>query len=235
MERVMSDRRAPISLSLQLQHAMPLAVVWAIGLAALWLATAQDTVPLEKLFLDPATLAGEAWYTGLLANVGVLGWSVAVVAVAGGAWVSLRAGRPTAVTFSASAALITALLLLDDLLQIHAVILPSTGMNPTTAQLLIAAPAPLWMWLHRAEIERTRWLLLVAALGGFAVSLGADLFVEGAGSARLLVEDGAKLLGIIAWAQYFVLTARDITGSVIAAALGYTDRAWSIDEPVRIP
>ena len=228
----MSDRRAPISLSRQLQHAMPLAVVWMV---VLWIASLQDAASLEELFLDPATLAGQPWYPGLLANVGIVGWSVGVVAAGGGAWVSMRAGRPTAVTFLGSAALITMLLLLDDLLQSHAVILPATGMNPTAAQIVVVAPAPLWMWLHRAEIARSRWLLLLAALGGFVVSLTADMVVEGAGSAALLVEDGAKLLGIIAWAQYFLLTARDITGSVITAALGYTDRAWSIDEPVRIP
>jgi hypothetical protein len=66
----MSDRRAPILLSRQLQHAMPLAVVWMVGLVVLWIASLQDAASLEELFLDPATLAGQPWYQGLLANLG---------------------------------------------------------------------------------------------------------------------------------------------------------------------
>lgn len=211
-------------------------MLWCAGLVILAIAGLQRTASLDELFLDPAQLTGSPWYTGLLSNLGILAWAVAAIAAGGGAWVALRAGRPTAVTFLASAAMITTLLLLDDLLQVHAVILPETGMHPTAAQLMVVAPAPLWAWLHRVEIARSRWLLLLAALAGFAVSLGADQFVAvDEASRRLLLEDGAKLLGVLAWAQYFVLTARDITGSVIEAALGRNERIWSTEEHVRVP
>jgi hypothetical protein len=229
----MSERRRAMALRRQLRHTSPLLIAWSLGALVLLAVGVQDSASVEELFLDPAHITGAPWYTGLIANLGILAWTVAAVSAAGGAWVSLRAGRPSAMTFLASGALVTSLLLLDDLLQLHAVILPSTGMAPTAAQFMVVAPTLLWAWMHRHEIARTRWLLLLAAFAGFGLSLVADQ-IGGTGSTRLFVEDGAKLLGVFAWAQYFVWTTRDITGSVIDAALGLTDRAWGIEEPVRV-
>ncbi len=227
----MSERRRAMAIRRQFRHLSPLIIAWALGALVLLGVGVQDSASVEELFLDPAHLTGTPWYTGLIANLGVLAWTVAVVSAAFGAWVSLKAGRATAVTFLASGALVTALLLMDDLLQLHAVILPSTGMAKTAAQLMVVAPTPLWAWMHRAEISRTRWLLLLAAFGGFGLSLMADQ-LGGSGSTRLFIEDGAKLLGIFAWAQYFLWTTRDITGSIVDAAMGHTDRVWGIEEPV---
>lgn len=218
----MVERRRALVVRRQAANVWPLAFVWTLGLVTLTLVGVQNTASVEELFLDPAHITGAPWYTGLVSNLGILAWTVACVSAAGGAWVARRAGRPTAVTFLASGALVTAVLGIDDLLQLHAVLLPETGMHPLAAKLMVAAPAPWWMWLHRSEIARSRWLLLVAALAGFAVSVGSELLVSTRGSTRLFVEDGAKLLGVLAWAQYFVWTTRDITASVIAAALERT-------------
>lgn len=225
----MSERRRPIPLRRQARLTIPLAATWTFGIVALTVAATQDVVPVEQLFLDPAAVNGAPWYTGLLSNAGILAWTVAAVSAGGGAWVALRAGRPSAFTFLGTGALVTSVLLLDDLLQAHAVLLPSIGVNPTVAQFLIVAPAPLWIWLHRQEVVRSRWMLLAAAFAGFGASLVVDFGAPGATSS-ILVEDGGKFLGVLAWAQYFVLTAGDIGRSVINAALGRGDRSWTLDD-----
>ena len=85
--------------------------------------------------------------------------------------------------------------------------------------------------LFRSDIGRTRWQVLVAALGANAMSIAVDAFIHPNGFDRaLLLEDGAKFLGILAWATYFVVTARDISRSAMASSrlLGV------VDEPERL-
>ena len=53
------------------------------------------------------------------------------------------------------------------------------------------------------------------------VDVGASV----TGDAALLIEDGLKFLGILAWTQYFAITARDIAASTIAEALSRPNMA----------
>lgn len=224
----MADRRQSLPVSGQLRSAFALLVLWASGLFAVLLAGVQPGAELEELFLDPAYVTGSPWYTGLFSNIGILAWTVAVTAAVGGAWVSARAGRPTAATFLISGALVTSLLLADDLLQLHADLLPSTGMRQGFAKVIFIAPVPLWVWANRVEIARTRWLVLGAALAGFGLSLFSEAIapiLDLGSPTDLVVEDSAKLLGILAWAQYFILTTGDITASVITEASDRRDHA----------
>ncbi len=193
----------------------------------------QRSAPVEDFLLDPASVAGVAWYTGMLSNVGILAWTVAATAAGGGAWLSARLGRSTAAVFLGTGSALTSLLLVDDLLQLHAVLLPSLGLTKTTAQLLIVAPAPLWAWVNRREILRTRWMLFGAAIAGFALSLLADQWLVAPDPTVMdvMIEDGAKLLGVVAWAQYFVLTTVDIARSATDETLARADGAPRLRAP----
>lgn len=217
----MADRRQRPSVGWQLADLLPLAIVWAVAIAVVTVAGLQRSVPVSELFLDPASVAGVPWWTGLLSQLGLLGWTIAAAAAGGGAWLAGRLGRHTAAVFLGSGALLTALLLADDLLQVHAVLLPGIGIDKPLSQLLIVAPAPVWALTQHREILRTRWLVFVAAILGFAVSTGVDMWwAPTAGdTGRTLVEDGAKFLGICAWAQYFTMTTADIARSVLAEVL----------------
>ncbi len=179
---------------------------------------AQRTVAVEDLFLDAAYLTGEPWYTGVLSNLGVLGWTAGTVAALGGAWVAGQTDRPSAARFLRGAALVSALFLADDMLQLHADLLRFTGLPKPLRQLLVVAPAVLWLVRYVGEIARTRWVVLVGALAGFGLSLAVDALRLTESSVALFVEDSAKLLGILAWAQYLVLTSVDITRSTIRSA-----------------
>jgi hypothetical protein len=217
----MADRRQRPSVGWQIADLLPLAMVWAVAIAAVAVAGLQRSVPVSELFLDPASVAGVPWWTGLLSQLGLLGWTVAAAAAGGGAWLAGRLGRHAAAVFLGSGALLTVLLLADDLLQVHAVLLPGIGIEKPLSQLLIVAPAPVWALTQRREILRTRWLVFVAAILGFAVSVAVDMWwVPTAGDAnRTMIEDGAKFLGICAWAQYFTMTTADIARSVLAEVL----------------
>jgi len=194
--------------------------MWLVGIAVLAAARLQTATPLEFLFLDPAHLTGTPWYTGALSNLGILVWTCGVTAAAAGAWVARRTNRAAASRFLAFGALATFVLLIDDVFAFHSGILKnSLGVPKTIAQAMIVAPTILWVLTFHADIRRTRSALLIAGLGSFAGSLLVDTGLALTGDTALLVEDGLKFLGILAWTQYFAITARDIAASTIAEAL----------------
>jgi hypothetical protein len=179
---------------------------------------AQRSVPVEQLFLDAAYLSGQPWYTGVVSSLGVLGWTTATVAALGGGWVAGQTGRPSAARFLTGGAVVSAILLADDLFQLHADLLGVIGLPKPVRQLLVVAPAAVWLVRYAGEIARTRWGIMAGALGAMAVSLAIDAVAPVGSRVGLFLEDGAKLLGVLAWAQYMVLTSVDITRSTIRAA-----------------
>ena len=208
-----------MSLRRQMRSAGPLVSLWLAGAVVLFLAGVQDDASLRLLFTDPAYATGQPWYLGLISNLGILGWSVAVTAAVGGAWVAAQTNRPTAARFLIAGAAATAVLLFDDLFLIHSTWIPRLGVSKVLAQLMVVAPAIGWLAAFRGEMRRSRWLLVVAALFAFGISLVVDRVVAPSDGASLVIEDSGKFMGILAWALYFVLTVRDISRSTIAAAM----------------
>jgi hypothetical protein len=214
----MAERRRRRALGDQIPSATPLLAAWVVGASVLGVVAVQRSVSVETLFLDAAYLTGEPWYTGLLSNLGVLGWTAATVAALGGGWVAAQTGRPTASRFLRSGALVSVILLADDLLQLHADLLAFTGLPKGIRQLLVVAPAAVWLVRYTGEIARTRWVVLAGALAGFGLSLVVDAVAARDSIAGLFAEDSAKLLGVLAWAQYMILTSVDIVRSTIRDA-----------------
>ncbi len=205
---------------LQLKGLTPLFTLWASGALILLVAQLQNKAPIQQLFLDPAYITKSPWYTGLLSTTGILCWTVASTSALGGAWVAARTGRSGAAKFLFSGACATTILLLDDMLQIHSVWFPSAGIGKSSAQLIIIAPTVVWLFVFSSDLLRTRWLLVIASLGVFAISVMLDSVLSLKGSLSLFIEDGGKFLGILSWCQYFVLTTKDIANSTIGAAIG---------------
>ncbi|QYG95113.1 hypothetical protein HC251_23580 [Iamia sp. SCSIO 61187] len=214
----MAERRRRRELRHQIPSVAPLLVGWLAGCTVLAAVAAQRTVAVEQLFLDAAFLTGEPWYTGVLSDLGVLGWTTATVAALGGGWVASQTGRPSAARFLWAAAAVSALFLADDLFQLHADLLRFVGLPKPARQLLVVVPAVVWFLRYTGEIARTRWVILAGALGGFGLSLVVDAVAPTTSTTALFLEDSAKLLGVLAWTQYMVLTSVDIVRSTIRDA-----------------
>ena len=219
----MSDRRRGTSFERQSRALVLLAALWAAGGAALVIANAQTRIPLRELLLDPTALRNVPWYSGIVSNLGILVWTVAAASALGGAWVARETNRPSASRFLGTGGIVTVILLLDDLLLLHSTVLPRLfDIQKPAATLLVVSPAVAWLLVFAGEVRRTRWVILVGALVSFAVSLAADFVLHPAASAELLLEDGAKFLGVLAWGLYFVLTTYDIVRSTIQTAMAAT-------------
>ncbi|HEC09413.1 MAG TPA: hypothetical protein ENI86_07585 [Acidimicrobiales bacterium] len=217
----MEERRTRFAWRRQFRLVVPLALSWAGTLVVLAAAGLQRSVPAAELFLDPSALAGAHWYAGLLSNLGILAWTTAVVSALWGGWVAGRTGRPGAARFLLDGALVTVLMLVDDLLRLHSGVLPSLfGVSKAVAMLMVVAPTVAWAVHFGSEVLRTRWLVLISSLSALAFSVVADRFINRGTATGILLEDGAKLLGVVAFALYFVLTSMDITRSALRAAVG---------------
>lgn len=219
----MSERRRSQSLWEQIQPVLPLAVAWVIAAVIIAIAGAQKVIPVRTLFLDPQALGDAPWYAGVLSSIGILCWTISAVAAAGGAWVAAQTDRPGAASFLRGGAIATAVLLADDLFLLHSNAMPKLLGTPKIANIvLVVAPTLLWIVTQRREAMRTRTATLWCAFGALGLSVVADRFFDGP-TLGLVIEDGAKLFGIVAWMIYFVLTSRDIARSTINAALREVD------------
>ena len=234
--RPFSERRRGFSLRRQLTSLAPLGALWLIGTILLVAARVQTATPLRFLFLDPAHLTGSPWYTGALSNLGILVWTAGVAFASAGAWVARRIGRQSAATFLAAGALATLILVLDDVFALHAGILKNLlGGSKNAAQLFVVFPTLAWMVFFLDDIRRTRSALLLAAVGSLGGSVIVDVGIGLSGDTKLLVEDGMKFLGILAWSQYFAITSRDIAASAITSALDTRAQAAVDDGEAETP
>lgn len=210
-----AERRRGFSTRSQGRVLVPMLIVWGLGTGVL-LTLAAKGAPGE-LFLDPSFANGGAWYVGMVSQVGILCWTAAFVSAAFGSWVARKGGRTKAATFLKRGAVVTALLLLDDLIGLHSMVQSWTGFGKPVVVFLLVSPCLAWLVIHARDISRTRTQILVAALTGLISSGLVDLTAQTAkdDTVGLFIEDSPKFLGILAWVTYFVLTTVDITRSVL--------------------
>lgn len=215
----MTERRSTRAGLSRLRPLLPLVGIWFLGCLFLVGLVLQRQVPYGELLLDPNSLNKVPWYTGLVSNLGILCWTTATSTAFFGSWLARYGGRPAAATMLGRGGLLSTVLLLDDLFQLHVAVKPLFGVSKAMVYVVYLAVAGWWVLTQQREIRRTRSELLLASLFAF----GGSVFVDQFGSrlpllndeALLLVEDACKFLGVLAWAQYFVLTSSDIVKSIL--------------------
>lgn len=156
----------------------------------------------SDLTQDPNSVAGQPFYVGLLSNLGVIFWGAS-------ATISIFAGligkskAPSAESFLIHSGSLSALLLLDDLLQLHEEFFQYDLHVPEELVLgIYSALAVMIMFRHRKFILPSNYLILLASLMFFGFSLSVDTFLEDIPGENLL-EDGSKFIGILTWFGYY--------------------------------
>lgn len=212
-----SERRTYAKSSDRVKSLRPLVLAWLGGLAILAGVGIQDGLPVRDLFMDATYLGGRSWYVGMVAALGVLAWTVSVCGCAAASFVSRLGGRDNAASAFRGGALLFTLLLLDDLFLFHATLLPYTVGIPKPIVLgVYAGLAVGWLATAKSEIMRTRWELLAAASLAFGMSLAVEAFWYGDDvGGRVVAEDGAKFMGVLALAAWSVSSASDLIRSVV--------------------
>jgi hypothetical protein len=174
------------------------AVVLLIGAAA--------GVPVRDLLKDPAVLPTVAWYSGLLSHAGVVLWAAAATVAAFGFGVAGRGVPGTGLLLGV--AVLSALLMADDLLLLHEDVIRGWGIPEVVTIAAYGAFGAAVLARNAARvISGPGFGTLVLAMALFAVSLFFDNLpklgvVETVG--QEIVEDLAKLGGIVLWLEYVV-------------------------------
>lgn len=184
------------------------AVVAVLG-AALAVSRAKG-VDIGFLTRDPLDVAGMNALCGCISNLTVLLWcSTAAVCLfaastmADGADDELR-------RFLRWAGVVTFVLTFDDFFMLHERLLEGRVRYGELIVLALDLSIVLaWAARFRSILLRRMDAVLAVATISFGVSLGVDLLSgHVVWSSMLLLEDGAKLLGVASWMFFFVLTAR---------------------------
>jgi len=217
----MPDRRSPYHLGSALRPLAPLAAAWSAGATLLFFLRWQSAISTEQLVLDPNSYHRLPWYSGFVSNLGILGWGMAAMSAGFAYWACRQVGRTRAQEAFGAGALLSSLLLLDDLFQLHIVVPTYLGLPKASFYGLYGVATVVWLASNWVELSRTRWQLLSASALVFSLSLVADQLVYPS-SQQLLLEDSLKFLGIVAWAQYFVLSSTDTVRSIIEQSWPYS-------------
>lgn len=196
------------------QACLRLAALWFVPvLVLLWL-KGQGSLTIQRLTVDPSALAGAPAYSGLLSNLGVYLWLSTASILLFGAWC-----KPERRSLLLLPGCLSLLLGLDDGLMLHEELLPAflhlddrvvqPGLYALYAGLLGLIMRKLRPWMGEAG-----FLILLASVACLGSSVTVDMLKESnllsprdplildEGYAMWL-EDGLKLLGIVAWWGYW--------------------------------
>jgi hypothetical protein len=196
-----------------------LAVIFAFPVVALTIAVLVSwlwNIPMDVITRDPLATAGVHPLTGLQSIIGVaIMWLAASICLFTYGVLRVTGRGSSMATFVLWSGLLSALIAMDDQLQFHDDLI-GQYVDIRERYLMIGAVALVlaYLFIFRRQILRTEWMLLVIAALLLAASIGMD-YVSGAAYAAaggwvdtagltLFLEDGVKLLGITAWAAYFV-------------------------------
>jgi hypothetical protein len=196
-------------------------------LAAVAVAVVFFDVAITSVTRDLADEAGVSPLTGALSTIGVLVWcTTAAVTLFSGTVMSKR-GEKRQASFLFCFGLLTLILLLDDLFMFHEDLAPRyLGIPDTITYAVLAGLTAASLIAFRDVIWRSEYLLLILALMYFSFSVVTDASdgLSVGSDWMYLVEDGAKFLGIVSWAGYFVRHAyRQISEEEISAPVRAED------------
>jgi hypothetical protein len=191
-----------------------LPVLGLLGLA--WIISANTDISIRQLMQDPTTVLEAPFYIGLVSNIGILLWAAAAATCLFIPTFLPRLINQETRLFLLASGLLTGLLLFDDFFLLHDEILPiHLGISGKLYGIVYILLILLYLYRFQATILQSPYTILILALGFFATSAAVDLTHslidnELAKSQTLLLEDGAKLMGVAHWLAYFAVISRTI-------------------------
>lgn len=160
-------------------------------------------ITIGYLTRDPNAIGGNTYYAGFISQLGIFFWA-GTAAICFFTYLLLKQRRQNAeaITFICYAGCITLLLGFDDVFQLHEGFFPHIGVaeNVILASYLVLLAH--YLYRFQARILGSNYVLLGVALSFFGVSMVVDVFSLFE-PIRHLLEDGAKLFGIVTWSAYF--------------------------------
>lgn len=196
------------SLSQQFRQVTPvLLIAYLISFMMLLAAIAASSykeIPLDFFTKDPNAITDAPFYLGILSNVGIMLWSGSIVLCFFGAYL-IRNQPQSAETylFLILSGLLSLMLALDDLLQLHEHVFPSYFRISDNAVYLTYTNLFLVYFIRfRKTLLDSEFLVYGLAFFFLGLSTVIDLLPLPIPRDTFL-EDAIKLLGIVSWLVYF--------------------------------
>lgn len=205
--KILAEQARPLLPMLALVYAPALLVLGAVLAVSL-----TSDVPVAYFLRDSAGTLQVPAYIGVVSNLGVLLWcACAAVCFFGSVVLRKAAVRKEWAAFFMAAGLVTTVLLVDDLFMLHENVSQLYWrFGEKTVFALFGGMFLLFLVKFWRTIASTEFLVFVIACGFLGMSVAFDQLNEPFGdnvpAIRLLLEDGAKLLGILTWLVYFART-----------------------------
>ncbi len=160
-------------------------------------------------------------YVGFVSNLGILLWC-SVTAICFFTYL-LTSRKPKLFRLSPSffswSAVISSILLFDDLLLIHEKIVPKyLGISQNTVFMIYGLLILAYFVRWRRQILQTEYLFLLVSLVFFALSIFLDI-AHLPISHHTFFEDSFKFMGILNWSAYYIQTCRSQIDILISKVL----------------
>ncbi|MCC6385439.1 MAG: hypothetical protein LC117_06815 [Bacteroidia bacterium] len=165
----------------------------------------QFNIELDHFTQDPAEITNSPFYLGFFSNVGIMLWCASAA-------ISLLASRVIPATESKSrvrrflfvSGLLSILLMLDDLFQLHEEVFPFYfGIPENAVYLVYANVILLYAVIYRDLLINSEYLLLLLA----ALLIGTSRIIDVVPMPipeDSFLEDAIKLFGIVSWFLFYV-------------------------------
>lgn len=169
-------------------------------------------IPIGDMVRDPTAVAGVSIYVGFLSQFGIFFWAGAATLCLFSMLILPRTPANTeARRFLMLSGLLSLTLGFDDVFLLHEAFFPHIGIPELAVFAAYGVFVAYYLVRFHKTILRTEYVLLVIALGFFAVSVLFDL-LDPPGLDPDFWEDVAKVVGIVAWATYFLRTCHEMVG-----------------------
>jgi len=193
-----------------------IAACTAAVLVAIYLVTRARGLHFSDLTRDAAATLEGPWYTAALSNATVVmtsaGAAIAIFSASllDGPW------RGSIKGFLITLGLLVGVIAADDLFMLHETVLPALGIRASVlfAVYALTLLGILWIW-REAILGGTDYVFLVLAGLALGISAVVDSIFTDEGLLELpfsgeLIEDPAKILGMVFMTFYLVVTARQV-------------------------
>lgn len=178
-------------------------VVSAALMGAALLLHFRRQIPIGVFTRDPATTVGFPIYTGFISQLGIFCWAAsAAVCLFSAKVISKDQNNIEIRLFFIFSGLLTLFLGLDDAFLFHEEIFPfHFGIPEKVIYAGYIGLVLFYLIRFYPTILKTEYILLIIALSFFGFSVGLDVVIPKGNS--FLLEDSAKLIGIVSWLTYF--------------------------------
>ena len=220
----MSNRLSNTGVATGIVLVVCVAIFSLIGVVHIW-----KDVSIEMLTKDPVAVADLPAYTGFVSQLGIFIWAATAAVCLFTFAIQQRALKRSGGSFLLASGLLTFALGFDDAFLLHEQVLPGFGVDQYVVMVGYMVLVLCYLGYFFRQIWRTDYWLLACALAFFACSVAIDWWDPQIDRSTLfLFEDGAKLIGLVCWAVYFLRLSGSAFGNSSLLAGSASDEArWA--------